>query len=110
MDEKTKIARVDAGPDTVHWGYFDAKLKPVLTVDSGDRVVISTVSGSPELLPPKPFEFPAALPAIHAANGPQRFFGHMCTGPIAVRGATSTMPMLPKNRCPVARNPAARIT
>jgi acetamidase/formamidase len=27
------------------------------------------------------------LPAIHAANGPQRFFGHMCTGPVGVRGA-----------------------
>jgi acetamidase/formamidase len=81
------IPRVDAGPDTVHWGYFDARLAPVLTIDSGDRIVISTVSGGPELLPPPPFTTPPALPAIHAANGPQRFFGHMCTGPIAVRGA-----------------------
>jgi acetamidase/formamidase len=37
--------RLDAGADTVHWGYFDAKLPPVLTVDSGDTVTISTVSG-----------------------------------------------------------------
>jgi acetamidase/formamidase len=27
------------------------------------------------------------LLAIHAAKGPQRFFGHICTGPVAVRGA-----------------------
>jgi acetamidase/formamidase len=85
--KRAPIPRLDAGPDTVHWGFFDARLPPVLTIDSGDRVVISTVSGSPELLPPPPFEYPASLPAIHAANGPQRFFGHMCTGPVAVRGA-----------------------
>ena len=88
MDDGGRIARLDAGPDTVHWGFFDANLAAVLTVDSGDRVVISTVSGSPELLPPPPFSVPAALPAIHAAKGPQRFFGHICTGPVAVRGAT----------------------
>jgi acetamidase/formamidase len=38
-------------------------------------------------MPKPPFVVPAALPAIHAANGKQRFFGHMCTGPVAVRGA-----------------------
>ena len=37
--------RLDASPDTVHWGYFDAKLKPLVTIDSGDTVTISTVSG-----------------------------------------------------------------
>ena len=38
--------RLDASPETVHWGYFDAKLQPLLTVDSGDTVTISTVSGT----------------------------------------------------------------
>ena len=83
----TAIPRVEAGPDTVHWGYFSAALKPVLTVDSGARVTMSSVSGTPDLLPPPPFTSPPALPAIHAANAGQRFFGHMCTGPVAVRGA-----------------------
>ena len=87
MPMTTDIVRLDAGPDTVHWGYFDARLEPVLTVESGERITISTVTGSPELLPPPPFEIPSALPAIHARNGPQRFFGHMCTGPVAIRGA-----------------------
>jgi len=81
------IPRVDAGPATVHWGFFDAKLAPVLTVGSGERVTMSSVSGPPELMPPPRFVIPPALPAIHAANGKQRFFGHMCTGPVAVRGA-----------------------
>ncbi len=43
--------RLDASPDTVHWGFFDAALKPLLTVDSGDSVTISTVSGLPAQLP-----------------------------------------------------------
>jgi acetamidase/formamidase len=81
------ISRVEAGPDTVHWGYFSADLAPVLTVDSGERVTISSVSGAPTHLPPPPFTIPPALPAIHAANAGQRFLVHMCTGPIAVRGA-----------------------
>lgn len=42
---------IDAGPDTVHWGYFDAALEPVLTIESGDKVTISTVSGAREVMP-----------------------------------------------------------
>lgn len=87
MQNLRDVPRIEAGPDTVHWGFFDAKLAPVLTIDSGQRVTITSVSGPPELMPPPPFKIPPALPAIHAANGKQRFFGHMCTGPVAVRGA-----------------------
>jgi len=87
LQKPLDIPRVDAGPATVHWGFFDAKLAPVLTIGSGERVTMSSVSGPPEVMPPPPFVVPPALPAIHAANGKQRFFGHMCTGPVAVRGA-----------------------
>lgn len=81
------IPRVDAGPDTVHWGYFSATLKPVVTIESGTRVTMSSVSGAPDVMPPAPFTIPPALPAIHAANMGQHFLVHMCTGPVAVRGA-----------------------
>ena len=77
--------RLDAGPETVHWGYFDAKLPPLLRVESGDTVVISTVSGGRELMPP-PLVVPPALSAIHAARQP-KLPGHICTGPVAVKGA-----------------------
>ena len=77
--------RLDASPDTVHWGYFDGSLPPVLTVAPGDTVTISTVSGPPEMMP-KDFEVPRALAAIHAAMKP-KLPGHICTGPVAVRGA-----------------------
>ena len=37
-----------ASPETIHWGFFDAQLPPVLTVRSGDSVTIDTISGGPE--------------------------------------------------------------
>ena len=36
--------RLDASPQTVHWGFFDAKLQPHVTIDSGDTVTISSHS------------------------------------------------------------------
>src|ERR1700729_462403 len=81
--------RLDAGADTVHWGYFDAALKPLITVDPGDTVVISTVSGAPAQMPDarSGFTVPAALPAIHAKVQPKLGGPHILTGPVGVRGA-----------------------
>src|SRR5215813_13015993 len=73
--------RLDAGAQTVHWGYFDARLEPRLTVDSGDSVTISTVSGPREVMPPPPLAIPAALAEVQARVTP-KFPGHMCTGPL----------------------------
>ena len=79
---------LEPAPDTVHWGFFDARLAPLTTIANGERVTLSTVSGGPDQLPPPPFKVPPALPAIHQraqrvpVSGP-----HICTGPIAVAGA-----------------------
>src|SRR5581483_4047789 len=78
--------RLDPSPETVHWGYFDARLKPQLTIDSGERVTISSVSGTREMMPAPPHVIPPALPAIHAKIAPKHG-PHMLTGPVAVRGA-----------------------
>src|SRR5262249_18784198 len=78
--------RLDAAPETVHWGFFDAALEPLITVESGDTVTISTVSGTPDVLPKPPLVLPPALAAIQA-KVPQKLPGHICTGPVAVRGA-----------------------
>src|SRR5262249_322209 len=86
--------RVDASAATVHWGYLDATLAPAAAIDSGDVVTISTVSGPPAVLPrpppvlPRPpAVVPRALYDIHAAKTRRMLPGHMCTGPVAVRGA-----------------------
>lgn len=85
--------RLEAGPDTVHWGYFESSLPPQLIIDSGDTVTLSTVSGAEDLMPPReiadkpPFIVPKALRDIHTSAKRRMVPGHMCTGPIAVRGA-----------------------
>ena len=77
---------IEAGPDTCHWGYFDATLDPVATVPSGGEVTINTVSGAPVVLPGEGFHVPPELHAIHAM-GPPTMPGHILTGPVAVEGA-----------------------
>lgn len=80
--------RLDAAAETVHWGSFDAAHTPRLTIDSGDTVVVSTVSGGPDVMPKPPLIVPAALRDVQARLTP-KLPGHMCTGPIAVRGAVA---------------------
>ena len=80
------IHRIDAGAKTVHWGFFDAALPPLLTIDSGDTVTISTVSGGRDTNPLAPLQVPPALAEVQANVRP-KLPGHMCTGPVAVRGA-----------------------
>jgi acetamidase/formamidase len=76
-----------SSPETCHWGYFDAKLEPVLTVASGDEVTIETVSGGPEVVPDRAkFHVPPELVEIHA-KCERQLQGHILTGPIAVSGA-----------------------
>ena len=79
---------VDATPATIRWGTFSADYSPVLTVDSGDTVVLQCVSGAPDVMPPASLGLtvPPALAAIHAAN-PPRLGPHILTGPVAIRGA-----------------------
>ena len=75
-------------PETIHWGFFDGGLEPVLTIDSGDRVVVESVSGNAEWMPPQAsgFEVLPELQDIHQRV--KRGTGnHILTGPIFVRGA-----------------------
>jgi acetamidase/formamidase len=78
--------RLVSSPDTVHWGWFDAALKPAITIRSGDRITVETVSGGPANLPGEGFHVPPELLAIHDQS-PRRLPGHILTGPIAVEGA-----------------------
>ncbi len=76
-----------SSPETCHWGFFEARLKPVLTIKSGDEVTIDTVTGGPEVLPDRSkFHIPPELFDIHVKN--ERVVpGHILTGPIAVEDA-----------------------
>ena len=75
-------------PATVRFGMFDASFPPVMTVHSGDTVVLECVSGGTESMPPPDMGLavPPALQAIQAASLP-RMGGHILTGPVAIEGA-----------------------
>lgn len=84
---------VQASPKTVAWGHYDATEKPVLTVKSGDTVVIHTLlTNSPaglEKAGVAPADVEPELRAVYdgvppAARGPG---GHILTGPVAIEGA-----------------------
>jgi acetamidase/formamidase len=73
---------------TCHWGFFDGRLRPVLTVNSGDSVTIDTVTGGPDVHP-KPgagFTTPPEIADVHA-NAEKTLPGHILTGPVAIAGA-----------------------
>jgi len=77
---------LNPSPETVHWGYFDATIPARITVDSGDTVVIDTVSGGKDDIGG---DLSIARPAhrqiietVPCTDGP-----HILTGPVAVRDA-----------------------
>jgi len=80
-----KTHRLDPTPETVHWGYLDAKIPARMEVQSGDTVVVDTVSGWQEVAPDPGLYSPAhaeIIGKLKPVMGP-----HILTGPIAVRGA-----------------------
>ena len=88
-----KTYELQATPQTVAWGHYDAADKPALTIQSGDTVVIHTLlTSSPTRLEKAsvaPQDVEPALRAVYdgvpaAARGPG---GHILTGPIAIEGA-----------------------
>ncbi|MFC3123866.1 acetamidase/formamidase family protein [Pseudoroseomonas globiformis] len=85
------VHTLNASPDTVHVGTFDARHAPVLTVASGDTVEMQCVSGLAEVAPgpQSGFTLPPGLAEIHAAVAEKRLnaSGHILTGPVAVEGA-----------------------
>lgn len=75
-----------ASTETCHWGFFDAALAPVMTLESGGEIIIDTLSGGPRNLPGAGFHVPPELLELHAAGVPS-VPGHLLTGPVAVAGA-----------------------
>lgn len=77
---------IPASAKTCAWGFFDARRAPVITIASGDTVVIDTVSGGPAEMPEGDYFIPPELAEIHATSD-RMLPGHILTGPVAVDGA-----------------------
>lgn len=70
-----------SSPATCHWGFFDAALKPVLTVEPGDTVTVDCVSGGADALPGPPFEVLPEHRAIVERLRPPFGAGHILIVP-----------------------------
>jgi acetamidase/formamidase/AraC-like DNA-binding protein len=106
---RPSLLHLPACAQHVHWGFFSHALKPVLEVDSGDTVTVETLtqhaSDDPERMirgdagaesvfhwtpEHKNVDRRGAGPmdaSIYGRGGGEGFGVHICTGPIAVRGA-----------------------
>jgi len=78
-------------PANVHWGYYDARVKPVLRIASGDTVRVETmVAGGLErlrLAGATEAEIPDALKQVENTVTDRGPGAHPLTGPIYVEGA-----------------------
>jgi acetamidase/formamidase len=75
---------------TVHRGFFDASLKPQLTINSGDIVRVWTATGNPkyfEALGVSKDKIPAELYELWKGAPGEGRDDHTLTGPIAITGA-----------------------
>jgi len=85
MDGAGKTHRLKATPETVHTGFFDAAIPPVLTVDSGDTVVLNTL-----MLMDGQLRCGMTLEELVAKRQTyidRKMGSHTLTGPIFVKGA-----------------------
>jgi acetamidase/formamidase len=78
-----KVHLLPATLETTQWGWFDNAQAPVLTIDSGDTVVLETMMHSHnQVVPGRTIEEIRKLRTDHPGRGP-----HTVTGPIFVNGA-----------------------
>ena len=78
-----KVHLLPATLETTQWGWFDNAQEPVLTINSGDTVIMETMMHSHnQVVPGKTIEDIKKLRTDHPGRGP-----HTLTGPIFVNGA-----------------------
>src|SRR5207249_3007558 len=89
-EPKAAVHDLKASQATVHRGFFDASLKPVLTIDSGDIIRLQTASGNPryyEALGVPKDKIPQELYRVYQGVDDALRWDHTLNGPIYVKDA-----------------------
>jgi acetamidase/formamidase len=86
-----------ANSETVHWGYFSKLLKPQLEVDSGDYITIEAVThhagdDTERMVKGDPgvesiYLWTKDKKGVNRRGAGEGYGVHICTGPVAIRGA-----------------------
>ncbi|MCJ2024342.1 acetamidase/formamidase family protein [Methylobacterium sp. J-067] len=103
---RTAHYHLPANADTIHWGYFSKNLKPQVEIESGDFVTIETLThhandDAERMVQGDPGAESVFLWTKEKKGVPRRGAGpddaklgpggglgvHICTGPVAIRGA-----------------------
>ncbi len=88
---QTKAHELKLLPENVHWGYYDARVKPVLRIASGDTVRVETMVARGverlRLAGVKDDEIPQPIKDVEANVADRGPGAHPLTGPIYVEGA-----------------------
>jgi acetamidase/formamidase len=78
-------------PQNVHWGYYDARVKPVLRIASGDRVRVETMVARGlqrlKLVGVTDAEIPESMQQVERVVSDRGPGAHPLTGPIYIEGA-----------------------
>jgi len=86
-----RVHDLPLAPSSVHWGYYDAKVQPVLRVASGDRVRVETmVAGGLQrlrLAGVAESEIPESLKRVEERVTERGPGAHPMSGPIFIEGA-----------------------
>ena len=89
--QQPRVHVLEGGPTTVAWGYYWSEAPPVLRIESGDIVEMSTfLTSSPDRLERAgipPDEVEPALRAVYDQVTERGPGGHILTGPVYVEGA-----------------------
>src|SRR6266849_1364749 len=88
--DRGKVHELHPTPATVHRGFYDASLKPVLTIASGDTVKVWTATGNPRYFESLGVPKDKIPPELYAAFEGVQDNGrgdHTLDGPIFVTGA-----------------------
>lgn len=83
IDAKNKMYILPATPATSQWGVFDNSQKPVLTINSGDTVVIETMAAADNQVVPGT----EIKDIIHMNTAVEGRGPHTVTGPIYIKNA-----------------------
>jgi acetamidase/formamidase len=86
--EMATVHKLNSKPENMHWGAFSADIDAAIEINSGDQVIIETLSGGNNQIPDGQHDKLLPDHADFLSNNRKPILpGHILTGPVYVNGA-----------------------